>query len=149
MTEIVKGDLFDPAWNFDAIGHGVNCKGLMGAGIAVAFKQKFPGMHKRYVSMCEQGFLLPGMAMPYPEADGKWIYNIASQYNPGANADLRYLRTGLEYVRFHMQIKEIESLGLPWIGAGIGGLTKRGVYAIVDDVFRFSGIDATIVSLED
>lgn len=158
MVRMVEGDLFDPSWGFDAIGHGVNCKGLMGAGIAVAFKKRWPDMYERYRSMCEQKFLLPGQVMPYAVPRGTWddgsrqqfwIYNIASQYHPGANAEYSYLYAGLQYVAFHMHEKGIVRLGLPWIGAGIGGLDKDSVLYVVSQVFDNSDLDVTIVSLPE
>lgn len=149
----VVGDLFDPAWNFEAIGHGVNCHGVMGSGIAVEFRTRHPEMYKRYKQMCDEVFLRPGMVYPWLDytvrgGEPLWIYNIASQYRPGSDARLSYLRAGLEYVKFHMQEKGIERLGLPRIGAGIGGLKYEDVYEVVDDIFGGSlSLNVTIVSL--
>jgi O-acetyl-ADP-ribose deacetylase (regulator of RNase III) len=145
----VTGDLFDPSWGFDAIAHGVNCKGLMGAGIAVKFRKDFRIMYERYKRMCDEGFLLPGMVMPYNPANADFrIYNIASQYLPGPDAKLSYLKAGLQYTLFHMQEQGVKTLGLPRIGAGIGGLTFNDVHATVLEVFaNVPHITATIVSL--
>ena len=142
----VTGDLFDPQWKFDAIGHGVNCKGMMGAGIAVAFRQKNPLMYEHYHAACQQNMLLPGQVIPWL-AEDHWVYNIASQFNGGPCAKLTYLRAGLQYVRFHMEHVGTQSLGLPRIGAGIGGLTYEDVYDTVVEVFSGSSLDVTVVTL--
>lgn len=146
----VTGDLFNPAWNFEAIGHGVNCKGVMGSGIAPLFKKRWPKMYDHYKAACDGRFLLPGQVIPWQvsPSGNRWVYNIASQYQPGADARLSFLRAGLEYVKFHMQEKDIERLGLPRIGAGIGGLNYEDVYDVVDDIFGNSlSLNVTIVSL--
>ena len=44
------GNLFDSGYH--AIGHGVNCRGIMGAGIAVEFKDRFPKNYQEYVTKC-------------------------------------------------------------------------------------------------
>lgn len=147
-VEYVTGDLFDETWGFDAIGHGVNCKGVMGSGIAPLFRNRWPIMYHRYKRICDEDYLLPGMVMPYLVASkGLYVYNIASQYNPGASAKLTYLKAGLDYVHFHMLEKDVKHLGLPRIGAGIGGLSYEDVRATVEEVFAKSSRKVTIVSL--
>lgn len=144
MIQEVKGDLFDPSWQFDAIAHGVNCKGAMGAGIAKAFRENYPHMYTRYKTMCDQGFLLPGQVMPWTE--GVVVYNIASQFHPGPDAKVEYLEAGLQWVRFHMEYHGMTHLGLPWIGAGIGGLDYHNdVEPVVQFVFGKSDVDVTLV----
>lgn len=146
-VEYVTGDLFDPALEFDAIGHGVNCKGLMGSGIAVPFRNKYPIMYHKYKRMCDENFLRPGMVMVYSPSPDFTIYNIASQYNPGPDAKIEFLAAGLRYVRFHMEYKNIRHLGLPRIGAGIGGLTFMDVSGTIETVFKGSVRKVTVVSL--
>lgn len=146
MTKIVKGDLFDLKWDFEALGHGVNCRGLMGAGIAPTFKALYPSMHTRYVYLCENDRLTPGGLFPwYSHKDERWIYNIASQDKPGRDARLEWLRTGLQNVAGHMLRHDVTTLGLPFIGAGIGGLTQQQTYDTVSAVFDPTGLDVTIV----
>lgn len=142
------GDLFDPAFDFFAIGHGVNCMGVMGAGIAPVFKRLHPNMYDAYKSMCGQGFLLPGQVMPWKPSEGPIVYNIASQFLPGPNAKVPYLRVALEWVRMQMEQHDIPTLGLPRIGAGIGGLTYTEMADTVEAVFDDSVVNVTIVSLE-
>ncbi len=146
MVEYKTGDLFDPAFGFDAVGHGVNCFGKMGAGIAVVFRRDHPVMYEAYKRMCDQRFLLPGQVMPWYE-DDIVIYNIASQYRPGADASAKYLAVGLRYVLFHMDHNNIQHLGLPQIGAGIGGLTFQTVSDTIEEVFKDSSRKVTVVSL--
>jgi O-acetyl-ADP-ribose deacetylase (regulator of RNase III) len=144
------GDLFDPTFGFDAIAHGVNCKGVMGSGIAVVFKNKYPEMYSHYAKACKGNFLLPGQVIPWRTgSSGLWVYNVASQYWPGAYARQEYLKAGLQWVRFHMEHGGLNNLGLPRIGAGIGGLTFDVVRDTVEFVFGKSDLNVTIVSLKE
>lgn len=159
------GDLFDPeTWTVfgepypypvDCIGHGVNCQGKMGSGIAVEFRNRYPLMYQAYSMACANGLLLPGQVMPWRAQPGLHVFNIASQYLPGRNGDLDYLRVGLVYCRFYMQQHGLEHLALPRIGAGIAGLDWNDVKSVVHDVFDDDSgcVDnqphVTLVSLED
>jgi O-acetyl-ADP-ribose deacetylase (regulator of RNase III) len=55
---MVTGDLFN--LGLPAVGHGCNCAGAMGAGIAVEFKRWFPAMYQQYRRRCQQGGLQLG-----------------------------------------------------------------------------------------
>ena len=127
-----KGDLFTST--SQAIGHGCNTKGLMVAGIAVQFKNRYESMFYAYKWLCEAGRLEPGTVFPYyaAETDRRVIYNIASQENPGANAEAVLLYRGLVETFQHMQRNGLNTLGLPAIGAGIGGLERDSVIYAID-----------------
>jgi len=163
------GDLFDQdTWTIrgeaypypvDVLGHGVNCQGFMGAGIANEFRKRYPEMYEKYKQMCDQDFLKPGMVYPwvdYTTLSGKpfWIFNIASQFNTGRAANINYLRAGLLSCRFYMEDRGLNHLALPRIGAGIGGLSWNHVKSVVHDVFDDNSgcVDnqphVTLVSLE-
>jgi O-acetyl-ADP-ribose deacetylase (regulator of RNase III) len=143
------GDLFDSQWGFDVIGHGVNCKGAMGSGIAVEFKRRWPLMYNIYNGLCVQGSLLPGQVMPYKTGHGKWIYNIASQYNPGRDGNLEAIEVAMHWVDFHARSHGVAHVGLPRIGAGIAGLSWPDVCATIESVVGSSEVLYTLVSLPE
>jgi O-acetyl-ADP-ribose deacetylase (regulator of RNase III) len=126
----------------------------MGSGIAVQFKRRYPEMYYKYRDMCHGAFLKPGMVYPWLdiEDDGTklWVYNIASQNEPGNNAKLTYLEAGLQYVKFHMRERGVKHLALPRIGAGIGGLRYDDVYTTILGVFAaLPDLHVTVVSLPE
>lgn len=57
MLEFVKGDFFD--FDADIRVNTVNCVGVMGAGVALAFKNKYPEMFKEYVRQCKANEIAP------------------------------------------------------------------------------------------
>lgn len=121
MPTYKTGDLFTT--DASAIGHGVNVDGLMGAGIAVEFKQRFPDMHKVYVNECDTGRLTPGDTMPYEVTPGKWVYNMASQDRPGRHANYEWLYSSAVKALNHAHSVGIDTIAIPRVGCGIGGLS--------------------------
>lgn len=146
--EIIKGDLFDPSLNFDAIAQGVNCQGIMGAGIAVVFRNRSPEMYEAYIDLCSEfSAVLPGLIHHYEEEShwvdddetntGYWTYapdtyNLFTQIMPGANADYTLVQRSALLMRMHAEDRNYKRVGLPWIGCGIGGLEKHNV----EHIFR-------------
>jgi O-acetyl-ADP-ribose deacetylase (regulator of RNase III) len=145
MFREVEGDLF--AMDVDAIGHGVNCKGLMGAGIAKPFREKFPLMYEEYALMCQAKDFHPGDVFKYYVGDGRWVYNLASQNKPGADADLGWLMQAAHTMMVHAHRYGVQEIALPQIGCGIGGLDYRDVRKVLSDVSGGWSPDLTVVIL--
>ena len=116
-----KGDLFST--DAKCIGHGVNCKGVMGAGIAKAFREKYPENYNAYRRVCQSGALGGGEVFVWPfNDDNRVIFNMASQVEPGANASYAWLfQSAWESARICSDLK-YDRLAIPLIGCGIGGL---------------------------
>lgn len=130
ILRLIQGDLFTA--NADAIGHGTNTKGKMGAGIAVLFKKKFPKMHDLYVELCDTfGDELGGRTYLYyndnysEQISSTFVANIFSQKKTGGNAEVGLLISALKdaymKLRFEAEI-EAPHLAIPLIGCDIGGL---------------------------
>ena len=168
--QIIQGDLFDPEFQFDALAQGVNTQGLMGAGIAVPFKNNWPDMYEEYKERCQQfGPSLGGLVHIYrpedhrisftPDGDGLYeidisingmtIYNMFSQIMPGRNGDYRLLQQAAITTLFDAEEMEFESVGLPWIGCGIAGLEKHNVEHIFKQVFDDSEVHFVLVQQEE
>jgi O-acetyl-ADP-ribose deacetylase (regulator of RNase III) len=144
-VQVIKGDLFKE--DFQAIAHGVNVYGLMGAGIAVPFRERYPEMYEEYVYLCRYQLLTPGDCYLYEGAD-EFVMNIASQDRPGPNAKVLWLAQGLFKGLSALEEIGVQDVGLPWIGCGIGGLAQGEVKdAIEDTAERFPTLTVTIVEL--
>jgi O-acetyl-ADP-ribose deacetylase (regulator of RNase III) len=159
--KIIQGDLFDPKHGFDGLAQGVNCQGVMGAGIAVPFRERYPLMFTQYAALCSGSakHLLPGKVHTYlstPDEGLPDVYNMFTQFQPGANGDYSYvehaafnLRTTTELLLdLSEAVTESElgySVGLPWIGCGIAGLAKHNVEHILRTQLEDSVIDFVLV----
>ena len=131
--EQVQGDLFAQR-DVAALGHGVNCRGVMGRGIAVEFRRRFPDMFDSYRAECLSRRLRPGLLFPWPLPNGRWVYNLASQDEPGKHATEDALASALTAVLEHAQAHGVTSVALPLIGAGIGGMSPRTTIATMERV---------------
>jgi O-acetyl-ADP-ribose deacetylase (regulator of RNase III) len=136
-AEFVKGDIFDAG--LVAFAQGVNCAGTMDAGIAVAFKKKWPRMFEDYRARCEDGRLSHGDVFVWSE-DGETIYNLAIQEHWKKKATLAALTRALKKTRDLATHSGITRVGVPRIGTGLGGLEWPRVKSILDEV----GNDAAI-----
>jgi O-acetyl-ADP-ribose deacetylase (regulator of RNase III) len=123
MIIFTQGDLF--ASHLPAIAHGVNCRGVMGAGIAAQFRARYPKMYESYRRRCLRGELLPGEVVPWKHDDGTVIYNLATQREPGPDAQPWMITAAVgRMITEAVTDYGITEVGLPLIGCGIGGLAK-------------------------
>lgn len=117
------GDVFDT----DAfwIGHGVNCRGVMGSGIAKTVRERFPLTYEAYKKVCMAENLRPGEVYGIYEHQ-KVILNIASQNEPGPDARYDWAFDGLlaaaKRVQTSKWTNKPKKIAIPEIGCGIGGL---------------------------
>lgn len=139
----VEGDLFDYA-DTHALAHGVNCQGLMGAGIAATMQKNYPTMERFYKYMCDTKNLHPGSMLPWHDSDtGHTILNCASQNQPGADARLGWLISSLNLAAMYAILQGLP-LAVPEIGCHIGGLDRDEAFNVFDNVGRF--VDLTVVT---
>lgn len=122
-TTVTTNDIFAESPAVTVIGHGVNIKGVMGAGFAALVAKRFPDVKSAYVDACRAGTLTAGRTQVVPVNSHLAIANIASQVNPGADATVENLWAGLDDLYRQAAIVNMPvQVRLPLIGAGIGGI---------------------------
>ncbi|HKD96407.1 MAG TPA: macro domain-containing protein [Micromonosporaceae bacterium] len=140
---MIDGDLFTAG--LPALGHGCNCAGAMGAGIAVEFRQRYPGMFEEYRARCRDGrFRLGGMFVW--QAPDVVVYNLATQPVPRPTATLDAIETSVGAALTDVAGRGLHALGLPTIGAGLGGLAWPDVTAVLERVAGGSDVELVVVS---
>lgn len=144
MEYTPNGDIF--AQDVDVIINPVNCVGVMGAGLALAFKKKYPGMMPAYEKACSAGQMKPGSVQligvdrktgrkaPPGEAD-LLIANVATKDHWRDPSKLEWVDRGLEKLAGAMQSRDLRSVAVPMLGAGLGGLEWKDVRQCVDRHF--------------
>ena len=81
----VAGDLFANEHQAQALAHGCNCQGVMGAGIALGFRERYPAMYSEYRRRCQAAprQFNPGEVFLWKDAALPWVFNLATQEDYG------------------------------------------------------------------
>jgi O-acetyl-ADP-ribose deacetylase (regulator of RNase III) len=115
-----RGDIFEA--NTQAIVNPVNCEGIMGKGLALEFKKRYPDMFSAYQHDCKTGRLRIGRPTLYSKSE-PWILNFPTKNTWKANAKLEYVEKGLEYFVTNYKNAGITSIAFPKLGTQNGKLT--------------------------
>ena len=117
----------------DGFSHGCNTKGVIG-GLANDVFSRLPDMKTVYKMACLQGTFEGGDIFPC-DFETFWVYNLFTQEEAGANADLGFMRDSLVKMRDHMKENQVRTMNCPQVGCGIGGLEWSDVKEVIEDVF--------------
>jgi O-acetyl-ADP-ribose deacetylase (regulator of RNase III) len=131
-TSFVKGDLFHTA-GIRAYAHGCNCAGAMDTGVAVAFRKRWPRMFDEYAARCADGRFHLGDVFVWSEGD-EVVYNLGIQEHWKTKAKLAALTRALQKTVELAAHAGVDRIGLPRIGAGLGGLDWARVKSVLDEV---------------
>jgi O-acetyl-ADP-ribose deacetylase (regulator of RNase III) len=121
----VKGDLFTYP-GLTAYAHGCNCAGAMGKGIALDFKNRFPKMYEEYKVRCKNGTFKLGNIFVY-SLPPFTVFNLGTQKDWRTKAELSAIIESLSLMLNFADKNGITQIGLPKIGAGLGGLAWEEV----------------------
>lgn len=135
MIRFVNGDMFDT--KYDAYINPVNCKGVMGAGLALDFKYKYPINFEAYKVVCNSGALKPG-GIYYTVQDHTVIINFATKDHWKDPSRIEWIEEGCRKLRdFWLSDQNIiESVAIPKLGCGLGGLKWSDVRPILIKYFN-------------
>src|SRR6266849_722102 len=120
LIQYQKGDIFDSKAH--VIVNTVNCQGVMGKGLALAFKERFPDMFTAYQQDCKSGKLHIGRLTIYTKST-PWILNFPTKNHWRYSSKLEYLEKGLEFLVAHYKKVGITSIAFPKLGAQNGKLS--------------------------
>lgn len=120
----------------------VNCVGVMGKGIALEFKKRYPKMYQQYKSDCEKGHIKAGEPVLYTDLLGSSIVNFPTKTHWKSPSLLKDIERGLD--TFVRKYKEwgIESIAFPPLGCGNGGLSWDDVGPLMYQ--KLSSIDIPV-----
>ena len=123
----------------------INCVGVMGKGLALEFKNRYPTMFDKYKSFCDKGVFKPGVLWIYKAEDGKWILNFPTKIDWRNPSEMSYIEEGLiKFVEIWKE-KGITSIAFPLLGCNNGGLNPDEVIPLMEKYLnQCEGLDATI-----
>jgi len=141
MIKYIEGDIFEsPA---QVIVNAVNTVGVMGKGLALSFKQRYPQMFEKYKSACEKHLLTIGKLMLFYETD-HWLLLFPTKEDWRNPSKLEYIEKGLiKFVQTYAE-KGITSIAFPRLGCGNGELDWADVKPLMERYLKELPIDVYI-----
>ena len=145
MARLKIGNIFDE--EVEALVNSVNCVGVMGKGIALEFKKRFPGNFAGYQKVCKRGELVPGKLYVHATdlLTPRFIINFPTKRHWREKTRIEYIDDGLDALTAEVKKRGIKSIAIPALGSSLGGLRWDLVWpriqAAVDGV---EGLDAVI-----
>ncbi len=125
MVSVLIGNMFNSKCQTWV--NTVNCVGVMGKGVALEFKKRFPDMFQDYQERCRRKEVHLGRPYLFKRLLPPWILNFPTKSHWRAVTNLEDIVRGLEYLKTHYREWGIESLAVPPLGCGQGQLEWRVV----------------------
>lgn len=129
----VTGDLLEA--DTEAQVNCVNCVGVMGGGIALQFRTKYPAMNDVYKRKCDDGDIEPGKMfiwLPHRNKRPVFIINFPTKRHWKNPSLLRDVSLGLDALAREIRARSIGSVALPKLGCGCGGLDWEHVRPLIE-----------------
>jgi len=133
MIQYIEGNLLES--NAQALVNTVNTKGVMGKGIALQFKNQFPENYKVYFKACNENKVETGQLFITEQTTmfGKqYIVNFPTKTHWRKPSEYSYIESGLIQLEKFIKEKQIQSIAIPLLGSGNGGLDWNKVKLILE-----------------
>lgn len=146
MIHSAQGDILRD--DSEAIINTVNCVGVMGRGIALQFRNAYPGNFKAYVKACQREEVQPGSMFVYETGaltHPRYIINFPTKRHWRGKSRMEDIDSGLVALVQVLRERNIRSLAVPPLGSGLGGLDWTEVRPRI--VAALAGLDDLKVTI--
>jgi len=150
MITYKKGNIFDA--KVEALVNTVNTVGVMGKGIALQFKFAFPESYKAYKEAASRNEIVTGKVqiVPVNDINGvKYIINFPTKAHWRNPSKIQWINDGLIDLKKQVQEFGINSIAIPPLGCGNGGLNWDNVKPLIDSLLADLKIDITVYEPSD
>lgn len=133
MLRLTRGNLLHA--ETEAVVNTVNTVGVMGKGVALAFKETYPANFDAYAAACKAGEVKIGRVFVTENTTlhgPRWIINFPTKKHWRQPSKLEWIRDGLADLRRVVQERGIRSIALPPLGCGNGGLAWIDVRPLIE-----------------
>jgi O-acetyl-ADP-ribose deacetylase (regulator of RNase III) len=139
----IHGNIFNT--KCQTIVNTVNCVGVMGKGIALVHKLRYPKMYEEYKMHCENKLIKTGSLWLYTkELNAPWILSFPTKFHWKYPSKIEWIEQGLKKFVETYENKGIKSIAFPLLGTHNGGLETSQVKGLMDDYLRRCYIDIEI-----
>lgn len=132
MIEFTTGDILQA--DAEALVNTVNCVGVMGRGIALQFKNRFPENFKAYAAACANDAVQPGRMFVYETrnlTNPRFVINFPTKRHWKGKSRIEDIESGLKALVDEIRERDIRSIAIPPLGAGLGGLDWADVRPLI------------------
>lgn len=141
--KFIQGNIFNSKAR--TIVNTVNCVGVMGKGIALVFKLRYPKMFDLYKDHCKSKLIGIGKLWLYKgENNAPWVLNFPTKFHWKYPSKIEYLEKGLEKFCSTYKDQGITSIAFPLLGTHNGGLDKDIVLNLMKKHLSKCDIDIEI-----
>lgn len=140
MFRYSRGDILNA--DAEALVNTVNCVGIMGRGIALQFKNAFPENFKAYAAACKRGEVRPGHMLVFETqtlTNPRYIISFPTKRHWKGKSRMEDIESGLQALAHEIPKRQIRSVAIPPLGAGLGGLPWPEVRQRIEQALR--GLD--------
>jgi len=137
MIEFKRGNLL--AEDAEVLVNTVNCMGIMGRGIALQFKNAYPGNFAAYVGACKRNEVQPGKMFIYKTGqltNPRYIINFPTKRHWRGKSRIEDIDAGLIALKEDIRTLNIQSIAIPPLGSGLGGLNWVDVRSRIVKTFE-------------
>lgn len=137
MIRFGRGDIL--AADAEALVNTVNCVGVMGRGIALQFKNRFPANFKAYAAACKRDEVRPGKMFVFDTRELSWpryVINFPTKRHWRGKSRIEDIRAGLEALVEEIRARGIRSVAIPPLGSGLGGLDWNEVRPLIEEAME-------------
>lgn len=142
LLTIKYGNIFEA--EAEALVNPVNCVGVMGRGLALSFKEKYPENFEAYKVACMHEKISIGRVFAYYES-GKIIINFPTKDHWENDSEIEYIEQGIQDLIRVIKELNIKSIAIPPLGSGLGGLNWDSVKKTI--IYSFIELKDTDVSI--
>src|SRR3954470_15226933 len=146
MIRYATGDILKA--DVEALVNTVNCVGIMGRGIALQFKNAFPENFKAYAAACSRDDVQPGRMFVFETGtmtNPKYIINFPTKRHWRGKSRMEDIESGLRALVAEIRRRGIQSIAIPPLGSGLGGLRWPDVRARIEAALTdLEGVDVVV-----
>ena len=150
MIREVSGDIL--LSKAQLIAHGVAPNDEHASGLALALREHAPAMYKDFRHYCKTRHPKPGTLWAWVGADGRRIVSLFTQqaaYHPGekpGRAGMSNVNHALQALRQFIEQNDIESVALPRLATGVGGLDWNDVRPAIEKHLGTMSVPVSVYS---
>ena len=140
MIQFKTGALFDE--KAQALVNTVNCHGVMGKGVALEFKKKYRENYEDYREACKANKVEPGRMYTHEcdpslfDENPRYIINFPTKRHWRHPSRIEDIKSGLEDLAKQIRERKIQSIAIPALGCGNGGLDWAEVSELIKDALQ-------------